>query len=125
MGFIGFIAHNILDVMTALVARQSKFLLDVCKLVSYATACGYSVTIGEAERTKEQATIYAKQGKGIADSMHCQRFAIDLNFYDAKTGKYIEPNRENLARLGAFWGSLGRRWGGMFKSLDDSRHFEE
>ena len=111
--------------MTALVTRQSKFLLDVCKLVAYATACGYSVTLGEAERTKEQAAIYAKQGKGIADSMHLQRLAIDLNFYDAKTGKYVDPNRENLARLGTFWGSLGRRWGGTFTTRDDSRHFEE
>lgn len=107
--------------MSLLVDRQSAFLLSVGKLVLFATELGYKVTIGEAERTKDQAEIYYKQGKGILSSKHCQRLAVDLNFY--KAGKLIN-DRVSLESIGAFWEHLGGVWGGRFKKYDDSRHFE-
>lgn len=107
--------------MSLLVDRQSAFLLNVCRLVQFATELGYKVTIGEAERTKEQAELYYKQGKGILSSKHCSRLAVDLNFY--KAGKLVN-NRVSLDAVGSFWEHLGGIWGGRFKKYDDSRHFE-
>jgi hypothetical protein len=58
---------------------QEAFLLNVCKLVNYIFDNGYTCTGGELFRTKEQAEIYASQDKGIVNSLHCRRLAIDLN----------------------------------------------
>lgn len=107
--------------MSALVDRQSLFLLNVCKLIQFAIELGYQVTVGEAERTKEQAAIYAKNGTGILSSKHCSRLAIDLNFY--RSGKLIS-DKVSLDAIGCYWESLGGIWGGRFKKYDDSRHFE-
>ena len=109
--------------MSALVDSQAKFLLDACKLVEFATAQGYKVTGGELERTAEQAALYAKEGKGIVNSMHCQRRAIDLNFY-APDGS-LKADKVSLEPIGKYWESLGGTWGGRFTKLDDSRHFEQ
>ena len=108
--------------MSALVDSQAKFLLDACKLIEYATANGWVVTGGELERTKEQAAIYAKAGKGIINSMHCDRRAIDLNFYTK--GGSLKADKVSLEVVGKYWESLGGTWGGRFTKLDDSRHFE-
>ena len=108
--------------MSALVDQQAKFLLAACKLIEFATAQGYTVTGGELERTAEQAKLYAAQGKGIVNSMHCARRAIDLNFY-APDGA-LKADKVSLEPIGKYWESLGGTWGGRFTKLDDSRHFE-
>jgi hypothetical protein len=107
--------------MSELVAKQSKFSGMVANLIQFAQELGYQVTLGEAWRTKEQAEIYAKQGKGIKASKHCQRLAIDLNFF---RGGVLVLGKENLETFGLHWEALGGIWGGRFKRYDDSGHFE-
>ena len=104
--------------------EQAAFLLDVCKLIEFATAQGFVVTGGELYRTPEQQAIYLKTGRSkTMQSNHLRRLAVDLNFF--KGGKIIW-DKETLAPLGAFWESLHtfNRWGGNFKSLVDCPHFE-
>lgn len=81
------------------------------------------VTLGEAFRTKEQAELYAQSGKGIKNSLHCKRLAIDINIFDAK-GTYLEDSQA-YEFAGTFWESLhaDNRWGGRF-SRPDGGHFE-
>ena len=109
--------------------EQARFAHDVSKLINYIFDQGYFVTLGEAFRTKEQAEIYAKEGKGIKDSLHCERLAIDLNLF-TPDGKYLTTNND-YAFLGQFWESLDKknRWGGKFRKANgdpfyDSNHFE-
>jgi len=108
----------------SLSSEQAAFLLDVCKLIPYATSLGFKVTGGELQRTVEQQTLYVKQGKSkTMDSKHLKKVAIDLNFI--KDGKLVY-NRQELAPIGAYWESLHplNRWGGNFKSFVDMPHFE-
>jgi hypothetical protein len=82
----------------------------------------YSVTFGEAKRSPEQAAIYAKEGKGIIDSLHCKRLAIDLNLF--KDGVYL-TDYADYKLFGDYWVTLHpfNRWGGSFARVD-SDHFE-
>ena len=66
----------------SLVTEQAAFLLDVCKLIQFATERGFTVTGGELYRTLEQQQIYIKTGRSkTMNSMHLKRCAIDLNFF--------------------------------------------
>ena len=68
--------------------EQAAFLLDACKLITYATEQGFKVTGGELARTPEQQAIYFKTGRSkTMKSIHLKRCAIDLNFF--KDGKII------------------------------------
>lgn len=104
-------------------AKQSIFVKNIASLIDYVYANGFELTFGDAYRSPEQAALYAKQGKGIADSLHCKRLAIDLNLF--KDGKYL-TDKESYVQFGAYWKSLhpANRWGGDFKKLVDSVHFE-
>ena len=84
---------------------------------------GYSFTFGEAYRTPEQAVIYAKAGKGIIDSLHCQRLAIDINLFI--DGVY-QTTTEAYKPLGTYWKSLDPncKWGGDFITRKDGNHFQ-
>lgn len=104
--------------------EQATFLIDVCKLIQYATEQGWMVTGGELYRTPEQQEIYLKTGRSkTMASNHLKRCAIDLNFF--KDGKLVW-DKAQIAPLGAYWESLNpkNRWGGNFKSLVDVPHFE-
>ena len=108
----------------SLVQAQAEFLLDVGKLIKYATDSGWVVTGGELYRTPEQQEIYLKTGRSkTMASLHLKRCAIDLNFF--RDGKLIW-DKQQIAPLGAFWERLNpkNRWGGNFKSLVDVPHFE-
>ena len=108
----------------SLVIEQAAFLLDVCKLIQFATNEGWVVTGGELSRTAEQQEIYVKTGRSkTMASNHLKRCAIDLNFF--KDGKLIW-DKTQIAPLGAYWESLNskNRWGGNFRSLVDVPHFE-
>lgn len=104
--------------------EQAAFLLDVCKLINYATEQGWMITGGELYRTPEQQEIYLKTGRSkTMASNHLKRCAVDLNFF--KDGQLIW-DKNQIAPLGAYWESLNEknRWGGNFKSLVDVPHFE-
>jgi len=107
--------------MSKLVDRQDSFMRKVLLVIEFAHEMSYQVTFGEAERTPEMAKIYASKGIGIQASKHCDRLALDLNFY--KSGKLVS-DKVNLESIGMYAESLGLTWGGRFKKYDDSRHFE-
>lgn len=101
--------------------RQQIFAFNVSRLISYIFTGGHSCTIGEVYRPKEMAEIYAKEGKGIVNSQHCDKLAIDLNLFSI-SGEY-ETKTEAYSHFGKYWESLhpDNRWGGRFS---DGNHFE-
>lgn len=107
----------------SLVFDQADFLLDACKLITYATSAGFVVTGGELYRTAEQQAIYLKSGKSkTMQSNHLQRLAIDLNFFLNGSLTYDVPT---LTPIGHYWMSLNpkNQWGGLWKFID-TPHFE-
>jgi hypothetical protein len=104
--------------------RQAKFAQNVAKLIAYCDSIGKPCTLGEAYITPEQADIYAKQGIGIKNNRHTQRLAIDLNGFNSNYE--YQGSKEFYQPLGDYWKSLhpANRWGGDFKKLVDSNHFE-
>jgi hypothetical protein len=105
------------------VPRQEQFCLNVAKLILFINVSGYKCTFGETFRTKEQAQIYAKQGKGIVDSNHLYKLAVDLNLFD-KDGKYVADSK-SYEQFGIYWENLNKNneWGGRWKIVD-ACHFE-
>jgi hypothetical protein len=108
----------------SLSAEQAAFLLDVCKLVPYATELGFRVVGRELGRTEEQQAWYVSRGKSATlASNHLRNCAIDLYFIlDNK----ICYDREKLAPVVAYWKSLSpkNKWGGDWKKPVDMPHFE-
>lgn len=104
--------------------KQMLFADNVAALLIYIRSINLRATFGEAYRTKEQAEIYYKQGKGIEDSLHCKRLAIDLNLFDEK-GNYL-TDTSSYMQSGMFWEGLHNknRWGGRFLHRPDGNHFE-
>jgi len=97
--------------------KQSKFAEMVAKLILRAKDMGYEVTFAEAYRPPEVALIYARQGRGIRNSLHTQRLAIDLNLF--RDGKYLSSSDDHRP-LGEWWESIGGTWGGRF---GDGNHY--
>ena len=107
----------------SLSVRQQQFAGLLGQFLTWIYAeSDYEVTMGECYRTPEMAEIYAKQGKGIKDSLHCKRLAVDLNLFI--DGVYI-TDTESYKTLGEKWKSLddGCSWGGDF-SRPDGNHFQ-
>jgi hypothetical protein len=109
---------------------QIEFAHDVGLLLLYVFKQGYSCTLGEAWRPLITAQFYAKEHKGITDSLHCNRLAIDLNLFD-ENGNYISDGSDKRYKdLGDYWESLDsdNKWGGYFIErgghINDPDHFE-
>jgi hypothetical protein len=102
--------------------RQSLFVALVASLILEAHKAGYELTFGEAYRSPEEAERLAKLGKGIKNSLHCHRLAIDFNLF--KDGKYLSST-ESHRPLGDWWEAQHPlcRWGGHF-SRADGNHYE-
>lgn len=105
--------------------KQSLFAELVARLIDRATdELEFELTLGEVYRPPETAALYAKQGRGIAGSLHASRLAIDINlFRNGKLCKTTEEYRE----LGEWWEQQGNKyagiqtcWGGRF---GDGGHF--
>jgi hypothetical protein len=108
--------------------KQAWFAHMTAKLILEAESRGYSVTLGEAWRSAEQAAFKTKinqqKGIGIAASLHTRRLAIDLNLF--RNGKFLTDTADYLP-LGEWWerqsvGEIRCRWGGRFKRADGN-HF--
>lgn len=99
--------------------KQQHFTVLVARLIIWANEQGYQMTFGEAYRTPEQAKLNAKAGKGISNSLHTQRLAVDFNLFI--DGEY-KTDSEDYRPLGEYWESIGGAWGGRF-SRPDGNHF--
>lgn len=102
--------------------KQSRFVLKIARLVQFAESMGYELTYGEAYRPEHEAARLAKAGKGIANSLHTLRLAVDFNLF--KGGVYLASS-ESHRPLGEFWESLSEPgleccWGGRFR---DGNHY--
>lgn len=102
---------------------QQLFARDVILLMKYMQDEGYKYTFGETYRTAEQAALYAEKGKGIKDSLHCKRLAIDINLF-SENGELLAKSSDH-EQFGIYWESLSpmNRWGGKFK-ICDGNHYE-
>lgn len=97
--------------------KQVLFASLVSKLLTYAFRTNNQVIIAEAYRPPETAAAYAKQGKGIKNSLHTKKLAIDL--FRFKDGT-VSWDTEDYRKLGEYWKSLHplARWGGDFRRRD-------
>ena len=100
-----------------MVEKQSKFTNMIADLIKKSYELGYQMTFAEAYRPPDVAKIYASQGRGIVNSLHCQRLAVDFNIF--KDGKLLTDGKD-FEDLGKYFESIGGAWGGRFK---DGNHF--
>lgn len=100
--------------------KQQLFVYMIAQLISFAQEKGLRLTFGEAYRTPEQAKLNARTGKGISNSLHTQRLAVDFNLF--VNGQY-KTRTEDYLPLGEYWESIGGSWGGRFKGNPDGNHF--
>ena len=110
------------DGNSALVQQQADFTQAVASLLLSARKQRLTVTLGEVERPGMLADLYAKMGRGVRNSQHLDRLAVDLRLY--VSGQY-QTETPAYARLGAQWKKLDKRarWGGDFPK-PDGNHFE-
>lgn len=99
--------------------KQQLFAVMIADLIHWAQAHGYRLTFGEAYRTPEQAALNAKTGKGIRNSLHTLRLAVDFNLFI--NGEY-QTDSNAYRPLGEYWESIGGTWGGRFRHADGN-HF--
>lgn len=112
----------------SIVNEQAAFLLDVLKLIQYATDQGFIVTGGELFRPTEMQEIYVKTGRSkTMNSRHLKRCAIDLNFFINDGNKLqLTYDIQTLKKIGDYWEGLNglNSWGGNWNSFKDVPHFE-
>ena len=98
-------------------AKQVEFTRNVGKLLQYASLSSQPVILAEAYRTPYQAAEYARTGKGIKNSAHCKKLAVDLFRFRDGT---VSWHWHDYQSLGRYWCSLDplNRWGGDFKNRD-------
>lgn len=103
-----------------LLEKQELHVRLVAKLIQWATDHGYGLTWGETWRPPEMAAIYAAQHKGIKNSLHTQRLAVDLNLF--KNGTFLTTVKD-YESIGLYWEGLSGpdwqcTWGGRFGDAD-------
>lgn len=113
--------------MSDLLERQFAFAERVPKLIDYIFLRGFKCTLGEVFRDPRWAVQLAKLKKGIPNSLHISKLAIDILLF--KDGAYltdVEPYRQ----FGEYWKSLSTpqyecSWGGDFvgTTAGDAGHF--
>jgi len=104
--------------MMTLGQKQEAFAEALGKLLAWVQLQpGYAVRIGEVFRPKTTARYYASIGKGIINSAHCNKLAVDL--FLSVDGR-VTWEREHYVYFGEYWKELHplARWGGDFKNRD-------
>jgi hypothetical protein len=101
--------------------KQRRFTRLIGQLIAYAYENEMELTFGDAYRSPEQAKQNAAAGKGIVNSLHCERLAVDLNLFIK--GAY-QTDSAAYQKLGEYWEGLGAdcAWGGRF-TKPDGNHF--
>lgn len=111
--------------------EQVAFTRDLVKLLQFAEAHEFEITLGEVWRPLEMQKLYVQQGRSkTMKSPHLNRLAADLNVF--KAGQLCSA--AEIKSLGQYWESLHpyNRWGGSWRGLVeagkskfvDSPHFE-
>lgn len=97
--------------------KQAAFTYKIASLIVWANDQGYDLIGAELFRTPEQAALYAKQGKGIKNSVHRKKLALDM--FLLKDGK-ISWDPEDYRPIGEKWKTMhdDARWGGDFPGRD-------
>lgn len=111
--------------MSSVNKAQYIFSHNLSKLLNFIFESGFNCTVREVYRTKEQAEIYAKEGKGISNSLHCLGLAADIYVAKFSCNPPELNNIEMYRKFGEYWKGLNalNRWGGDFKNVD-AVHFE-
>lgn len=108
----------------SLLQKQQIFAKLLARFITDLHLRGYEITIGEVFRPTEMAEIYASQGKGIKNSLHTLKLAVDLNiFYQ---GKFL-TTKEELEIPGKLWKAYTTSlvqtcWGGDFERVDANHY---
>jgi hypothetical protein len=100
--------------------KQRLLVQLIAKLIEFAYANGYQLTLGDAFRDpRVHGAMGIKLGYSHPSSNHKQRLAIDFNLF--KDGVFLQ-NTEDHRPLGEYWESLNPlcRWGGRF---NDGNHY--
>ena len=105
--------------------KQMLFSELISKFILVLVEHGYKVTLGEAWRNPKIADAYASIGKGIKNSVHTHRMAIDLNLF--KDGVWLNRT-ESYLLAGEIWEAMSTSevqccWGGRFLDRPDGNHF--
>jgi hypothetical protein len=97
--------------------KQVEFMRTLAAFLSWCFARDIEVIGGELFRTPAQAEIYAEQGKGIRNSNHTKKLAIDLFRYKGGT---VTWDTDDYQEMGQQWKSMHpmARWGGDFANRD-------
>ncbi len=100
--------------MSELSEKQIRFTHMVGQLIQWAYLNGYGLTVGCAR--------CAKDGHHMANSLHYEGLAIDLNLFTRlPSGSWrYESGTDAHKPLGEFWEAIGGSWGGRFK---DGNHY--
>lgn len=99
--------------MTTLLESQFLFMRLLPRLIDAAHELGYNVTAGELYRTPEQAAFNAKSHRGISNSLHTQRLAVDLQLFNGSS--YITD--------AVAYTALAQRWEAMHELCAAGYHF--
>ena len=81
------------------------------------------VVVGEVERSNAAAKWNAEHGKGISNSLHLIRLAVDIHLFDDVDEEWhYLPTNESHRTLGEWWEQQHElcRWGGRF---GDGNHY--
>jgi hypothetical protein len=99
--------------------KQSLFVKYVALLIIQAEEMGYELTFGNAYRSPEEAARMAREGKGIKNSLHSDRLAVDFNLF--RDGQFLSSTEAHRP-LGEWWEKQHplARWGGRF---NDGNHY--
>lgn len=97
--------------------KQADFTRCIGEFIVWAHENGFVIIGAEWYRTAEQAQIYKDQGKGILNSVHRKKLAVDFFLYKDGTISWVA---EDYRPLGEKWKSMDKRcrWGGDFPNRD-------
>ena len=106
--------------MLSLAERQRLLVRLLPRLIDFAYANGYELSLGDAYRDpRTHGAMGIAKGYGHPKSNHKIRLALDLNLF--KDGKFLQGTSDHQP-LGEFWEGLHPlcRWGGRFA---DGNHY--
>lgn len=106
--------------MLSLAERQRLLVRLLPRLIDFAYANGYELSLGDAYRDpRTHGAMGIAKGYGHPKSNHKIRLALDLNLF--KGGKFLQGTLDHRP-LGEFWEGLHPlcRWGGRFA---DGNHY--